>query len=120
MSNLCAVAKDPRGKRRSKQPTGRSGWILKVGMSDITISHQPKSHEFVLEEAGKRLGYLDYTLTQDNVITIEYVQVDPALRGTGMGNRLVEAAVAWARERDLSVQARCSFARAVLNAAQRR
>jgi predicted GNAT family acetyltransferase len=89
-------------------------------MSDTTISHQPKHHEFVLEKAGKRLGYLDYTLTPDKVMTIEYVQVDPPLRGTGMGNRLVEAAVAWARESDLSLQARCSFARAVLNAAHRR
>jgi predicted GNAT family acetyltransferase len=48
------------------------------------------------------------------------VEVDRSLRGTGMGNRLVDAAVAWARESELTVQARCSFARAVLNAAQRR
>jgi predicted GNAT family acetyltransferase len=37
-----------------------------------------------------------------------------------MGNRLVDAAVTWARESELTVQARCSFARAVLNAANRR
>jgi predicted GNAT family acetyltransferase len=89
-------------------------------MSDITISHQPQGHVFVLERAGKRLGNLDYTLTQDKVMTIDYVEVDRSLRGTGMGNRLVDAAVAWARESKLEVQARCSFARAVLNAAHRR
>jgi predicted GNAT family acetyltransferase len=89
-------------------------------MSDTTISHQPQGHEFVLERAGKRLGYLDYSLTQDKVMTIDYVEVDRSLRGTGMGNRLVEAAVAWAGESKLEVQARCSFARAVLNAANRR
>ena len=89
-------------------------------MSDTTISHQPKDHEFVLEQAGKRLGYLAYALTQDKVMTIDYVEVDRALRGTGMGNRLVDAAVAWAEENELTVQARCSFARAVLNAAHRR
>lgn len=89
-------------------------------MSDTTISHQPKGHEFVLEKAGKRLGYLAYTLTQDKVMTIDYVEVDHALRGTGMGNKLVDAAVAWAEETDLTVQARCSFARAVLKAANRK
>ena len=89
-------------------------------MSDIAISHQPKGHEFVLERAGKRLGYLLYSLTPDKVMTIDYVEVDRSLRGTGMGNRLVDAAVAWARESDLALQARCSFARAVLNAAHRR
>lgn len=89
-------------------------------MSDTVISHQPQSHEFVLERAGKRVGFLDYSLTQNKVMTIDYVEVDGSLRGTGMGNRLVDAAVAWARQSDLDVQARCSFARAVLNAAHRR
>jgi len=89
-------------------------------MSDTTISHQPQSHVFALEKAGKRLGYLAYTLTQNKVMTIDYVEVDRSLRGTGMGNRLVDAAVAWARESELEVQARCSFARAVLNTANRR
>jgi len=88
-------------------------------MSDTAISHQPKTYEFVLEKAGKRLGYLVYSLTQDKVMTIDYVEVDRSLRGTGMGNRLVDAAVAWARDSDLAVQARCSFARAVLNATHR-
>jgi uncharacterized protein len=89
-------------------------------MSDAAISHKPESHMFVLERAGRRLGNLDYSLTPDQVMTIDYVEVDRSLRGTGMGNRLVDAAVAWARASDLTVQARCSFARAVLNAANRR
>ena len=88
-------------------------------MSDTAISHQPQGHEFVLERSGTRLGYLAYTLT-NKVMTIDYVEVDRSLRGSGMGNRLVDAAVAWARKSELEVQARCSFARAVLNAANRR
>ena len=88
-------------------------------MSDTAISHQPQGHVFVLERAGRRLGFLDYTLTENKVMTIDYVEVDPSLRGTGQGNRLVDAAVAWARASGLAVQARCSFARAVLKAAHR-
>jgi predicted GNAT family acetyltransferase len=41
--------------------------------------------------------------------------VAPALRGKQMGNKLVDAAVEWARANKHSVIARCSFARAVLN-----
>jgi len=87
-------------------------------MSDTTISHEPQGHVFVLTRAGQRLGYLAYTVTQDKVMTIDYVEVDRSLRGSGMGNRLVDAAVAWARGSKLEVQARCSFARAVLTAAR--
>jgi len=89
-------------------------------MSDTTITHQPQRFEFVLEREGRSLGHLAYSLTPDKAMTIDYVEVDRSLRGSGQGNRLVDAAVAWARENRLSVQARCSFARAVLNAARRR
>jgi predicted GNAT family acetyltransferase len=88
-------------------------------MSDTTITHQPQRYEFVLEREGRRLGYLAYSLTPEKAITIDYVEVDRSLRGSGQGNRLVDAAVVWAQENRLAVQARCSFARAVLNAAHR-
>ena len=87
--------------------------------TDVAISHQPRKSEFVLERDGHRFGHLDYRLTDDNVMTIDYVEVDPSLRGSGMGNRLVDAAVAWADEKHLTVKARCSFARAVLAASRR-
>ena len=84
-----------------------------------SITHEPRSSKFFLERDGRRLGHLDYRLTPDKVMTIDYVEVDTSLRGSGMGNRLVDAAVAWAGENRLTVQARCSFARAVLAASHR-
>ena len=80
---------------------------------DATISHQLKNDRFVLERDGKPLGYLTYRATPSQV-TIDYVQVDPSLRGTGMGNKLVDAAVAWARTTNRPIDATCSFARRVL------
>ena len=88
-------------------------------MSTHTITHQPGGKVFVLERDGRRMGYLAYTLPSPTAISIDYVEVDPSLRGAGMGNKLVDAAVAWARESERSVQARCSFARSVLNASAR-
>ena len=99
---------------------GRPVMDTEGSMADTAINHQQDRKEFVLERDGRRLGYLAYTMVQNKVFTIDYVEVDRSLRGTGMGNRLVDAAVAWAREKDLTVEARCSFARSVLNATQRR
>jgi predicted GNAT family acetyltransferase len=71
-------------------------------------------HEFVLRVDGERLGFLEYTRPDVGVMRIEYVEVDPGLRGTGLGRRLVEKAVAFAREANLRVVPICGYARSVL------
>ena len=45
---------------------------------------------------------------------IEYVEVSPELRGAGLGQQLVEKAVAFAKEANLRVVPICSYARAVI------
>ncbi|HYE84860.1 MAG TPA: GNAT family N-acetyltransferase [Vicinamibacterales bacterium] len=71
-------------------------------------------HEFVLRINGERLGFLEFTRPDTGVMRIEYVEVDPQLRGTGLGRQLVEKAVAFAREHELRVIPICSYARAVI------
>ena len=71
-------------------------------------------HEFVLRIDGERLGFLEFTRPDTGVMRIEYVEVDPDLRGTGLGRQLVEKAVAFARENSLRVVPICSYARAVI------
>jgi predicted GNAT family acetyltransferase len=71
-------------------------------------------HEFVLRIDGERLGFLEFTRPDVGVMRIEYVEVSPELRGTGLGKQLVEKAVAFAREASLSVVPICSYARAVI------
>ncbi|MDP3720226.1 MAG: GNAT family N-acetyltransferase [Acidobacteriota bacterium] len=70
--------------------------------------------EFVLRVDGDRLGGLDYTLPETGVMRIEYVEVSPELRGTGLGRQLVAAAVDWAREGGLKIVPICGYARAVI------
>ena len=70
--------------------------------------------EFVLRVDGDRLGGLDYTLPEAGVMRIEYVEVSPELRGTGLGRQLVAAAVDWAREGGLTIVPICGYARAVI------
>jgi uncharacterized protein len=72
------------------------------------------SHEFVLRIDGERFGFLEFTRPDAGVMRIEYVEVSPELRGTGLGKQLVEKAVAFARAGNLKVVPICSYARAVI------
>jgi predicted GNAT family acetyltransferase len=71
--------------------------------------------EFVLRIDGERLGFLEFTRPEVGVMRIEYVEVSPELRGTGLGRQLVGKAVAFATAAKLRVIPICSYARAVIN-----
>jgi predicted GNAT family acetyltransferase len=60
------------------------------------------------------MGTLDFRRPKAGVLQIDYVHVQPAARGSGLGRRLVEAAVQWARDEQLTVVPRCSYARSVI------
>jgi predicted GNAT family acetyltransferase len=82
----------------------------------VTIEREELNgvHEFVLRLDGERFGFLEFTRPDTGVMRIEYVEVDPDLRGTGLGLQLVQKAVAFAQENSLKVVPICSYARAVI------
>jgi predicted GNAT family acetyltransferase len=82
----------------------------------VTIEREELNgtHEFVLRIDGERLGFLEFTRPEVGLMRIEYVEVDPGLRGTGKGRQLVEQAVAFAKDNGLKVVPICSYARAVI------
>jgi predicted GNAT family acetyltransferase len=69
---------------------------------------------FVLTQGGIRIGALDYRDSPSGPIYIDFVEVTPATRGNGLGKRLVEAAVRWARESQRKVIPICSYSRSVI------
>ena len=71
-------------------------------------------HEFVLRIDGERHGFLEFTRPDVGLMRIEYVEVSPELRGTGLGRQLVEKAVDFAKHSQLRVVPICSYARAVI------
>jgi predicted GNAT family acetyltransferase len=83
---------------------------------NVTIEREELNgvHEFVLRVDGERLGFLEFTRPDVGVMRIEYVEVDPGLRGSGLGHQLVEKAVAFATDNKLKVIPICSYARAVI------
>lgn len=71
-------------------------------------------HEFVLRIDGERFGSLEFTRPEVGVLRIEYVEVAPELRGSGLGRQLVSAAVDWAKDSQMKIVPICSYARAVI------
>ena len=82
----------------------------------MPITHEQSGHRgaFVYLQDGRRLAELTYTVAGSRVI-IDHTQVDDSLRGKGVGRRLVEAAVAWARKDKVRLMPLCSYARAVFD-----
>ena len=82
----------------------------------VTIEREELNgaNEFVLRIDGERLGFLEFTRPEVGVMRIEYVEVSPELRGSGLGQQLVEKAVAFAKDTELKVIPICSYARAVM------
>ena len=82
----------------------------------VTIEREELNgaNEFVLRIDGERFGFLEFTRPEVGVMRIEYVEVSPELRGTGLGRQLVGKAVAFAKDAKLRVIPICSYARAVI------
>jgi predicted GNAT family acetyltransferase len=80
------------------------------------VSHVPAGHKgaFVIERDGKRLAEMSYTSAGSKLI-IDHTDVSEALRGTGAGRRLVQAAVEWARQEKKTILPLCPFARSVFD-----
>ncbi len=85
-------------------------------MADATVERDETDGvgAFVLVIDGDRAGTLDYHRASPRVVHVDYVEVSPRLRGTGLGRRLVEAAADWARETGCTLVPICGYARSVL------
>lgn len=85
-------------------------------MKKVSIDREELNgvHEFVLRIDGERLGFLEFTRPDVGVMRIEYVEVSPELRASGLGRQLVAKAVDFAREAKLQIVPICSYARAVI------
>ena len=83
----------------------------------ISADHFPDGHKgaFGIERDGQRLASLTYSLAGDGIMIIDHTEVDRSLRGTGAGAKLVEAAVAWARQEHRKIQPLCPYAKSVID-----
>jgi predicted GNAT family acetyltransferase len=77
----------------------------------VTISHDEHGNRgtFFIESDGARVAELTYQKMGDSRITIDHTEVRPDLRGQGMARRLLDAAVAWARQSNTKIGATCPY-----------
>ena len=68
---------------------------------------------FYVEENGKKLAELVYTMSGSDLMIIEHTEVADELRGKNVGYRLVNAAVEYARANNIKILPLCPFANAV-------
>lgn len=74
--------------------------------------------EFYIEEQGHRIGSMAYVFAGDTRFIIEHTVVDPAHEGKGLGRKLVEAGVAFARENGYKIMPLCPYAKRVLEGSE--
>jgi predicted GNAT family acetyltransferase len=66
---------------------------------------------FYIEKDGEWVAEMSYIKQGSGAIIIDHTEVDKSLRGQGIGQKLVRAAVDYARANNLKVRARCRYAR---------
>jgi uncharacterized protein len=80
----------------------------------VLIEHEETGHRgaFFVAREGERIAYLTYSRANAKLVIIDHTEVGAELAGQGMGRKLLDAAVGWARQTGTQVMATCPFAAA--------
>ena len=83
-------------------------------MSTIEIRHEEADGRgaFFIEREGTRLAQMTYSRAGDDLVIIDHTEVLQELQGLGIARRLLDSAVAWARQTKTRVTATCPYAKA--------
>ena len=81
---------------------------------ELTIEHEEDDGRgaFFFAKQGIRLAEMTYSRTSDKLVIIDHTEVSEKLQGHGVGRKLLDAAVAWARETQTKIIATCPYAKA--------
>ena len=81
---------------------------------EIKEEKKEKKGEFYIEENGKRIAKIQFFDSGEGTITVYHTEVDPSLRGKGIGEDLVERVVGYARDNNLRIVASCPYAKKLI------
>ena len=79
---------------------------------ELEIEHEEEDGRGAFFEAkqGFRLAQMTYSRASEHLVIIDHTEVDDRLRGLGVGRKLLDATVAWARETGTKIIATCPYA----------
>ena len=82
----------------------------------IKVNHKTnqKGGSFYYEENGKQLAEMVYVMAGQQMI-IDHTDVDPSLKGQGIGKQLQAALVEYVRKHQIKVIPLCPFAKATFD-----
>ncbi|GAA3790962.1 GNAT family N-acetyltransferase [Corallibacter vietnamensis] len=80
---------------------------------NIQQEDDTKKGAFYIEQDAKRIAEMTYVYAEEKKIIIEHTEVDASLKGQGVGYKLVDEAVAFARKKSLKILPLCSYVAAV-------
>jgi hypothetical protein len=85
-------------------------------MSELPIRHGQDTSKgsWYIERDGARVAEMTYSKAGESRIIIDHTEVDPSLKGQGVGKALVESAVEWARVSGVKILPLCPFAKAMI------
>ena len=69
---------------------------------------------FFIDEDGEWIAELTY-VNSNGVMTIDHTEIDEKLRGEGIGEDMVRAAVEYARANGLKINAVCPYAKKIID-----
>ena len=87
----------------------------RIKMLEIKHEDDGKKGEFYIGDNHPHLAQMVYIWAGEDTFIIEHTEVDDSLRGQGVGNKLLDRAVAWAREKNLKIIPLCPFVKSVFN-----
>lgn len=82
-------------------------------MMEIQRDEHGRKGAFYIDEDGEWIAELTY-FKNGGVMTIDHTEIEERLRGEGIGEDMVKAAVEYARENGLKINAVCPYAKKVI------
>ncbi len=82
---------------------------------NIQNEEQGGQGAFFIEKDGEWIAEMTYRKMSADRIIIDHTEVDDQLKGKGVGKKLVEAGVNFARENNLKIVPQCVFAKKIID-----
>ncbi|HKP68051.1 MAG TPA: GNAT family N-acetyltransferase [Pyrinomonadaceae bacterium] len=82
-------------------------------MMQIQQDEHGRKGAFYIDENGEWIAELSY-VKDNGTMTIDHTEIDEKLRGEGIGQDMVKAAVEYARANGLKINAVCPYAKKVI------